>query len=190
MFFRREPLPFVAPLQLKGCTRIPSLCSTTTPLEASGPRARFVLVPSTSTSGSNRRVPPPRGFLLAAHPRAFPSGSTCRSLVPPVRRQLMPRFAACGPVFGWVRSPFFVGYFFLVQPAYLRGVRPSGADGCAFPSAIDFVFVHRFLYVSFSVYVYAGSFSTGAAGRVSRPCSRTSWRTFVARSMGSLRTWQ
>ena len=71
MFFRREPLPFVAPLQLKGCTRIPSLCSTTTPLEASGPRARFVLVPSTSTSGSNRRVPPPRGFLLAAHPRAF-----------------------------------------------------------------------------------------------------------------------
>ena len=34
----------------------------------------------------------------------------------------MPRFAASGPAFGWVRSPFFVGYFFLVQFAFPRGV--------------------------------------------------------------------
>ena len=34
----------------------------------------------------------------------------------------MPRFAACGPVFGQVRSPFFVEYFFLVQFAYPQGV--------------------------------------------------------------------
>ena len=33
----------------------------------------------------------------------------------------MPRFAACGPVFGQVRSPFFVEYFFLVQFAYPQG---------------------------------------------------------------------
>ena len=32
--------------------------------------------------------------------------------------------------------------------------------------------------------------STGAAGRVSRPCSRTSWRSCIARSTGSSCTWQ
>ena len=33
---RREPVPFVAPLQLKGCTRFPFLSSSTTPSGASG----------------------------------------------------------------------------------------------------------------------------------------------------------
>ena len=59
----------------------------------------FVLGLSTSTSGSKRRVPPPRGSLLAARPWAIPSGSSSCSLVSLTRRHLVPRFAASGPGF-------------------------------------------------------------------------------------------
>ena len=79
----------------------------------------FVFGLTTSTSGSNTRVPPPRGSLLAARPWATPSGSSGCS--PLTWRHLMPRFAACGPAFGWVRSPFFIVYFFLLLFAYPRG---------------------------------------------------------------------
>ena len=58
---RGVSVPCLAPLRLKGRTGISSMSSSTTPSGASGSQAQSVLVPSTSTSGSNRRVPPPRG---------------------------------------------------------------------------------------------------------------------------------
>ena len=63
--FDEYKLPPVAPLQLKGCTRTPSLSSTTTPSGASERRHCLCFVLSTSTSGSSRRVPPLRGSRLA-----------------------------------------------------------------------------------------------------------------------------
>ena len=60
------------------------------------------------------------------------------------------------------------------------GVTSSTADGCAFPSAFDFVFVHRFLYVSFSVYVYRGDFLPGRPdvfpGRAHVPLGGLAWQ--------------
>ena len=57
---------FLAPLRLKGRPRTLSLWSTTTLSGASGLQAQSVLVPSTSTSRSDRRVPPPRGLPLCS----------------------------------------------------------------------------------------------------------------------------
>ena len=119
------------PLRLKGRSRIPSMCSSTTPLGASGLRARFVLVPS--------RVPPPRRSLLAACPWATPSGSSCCSLVSLSRRHLMPRFAACGLAFGWVRSPFFVEYFFFACSPIREEDFYRGGRTC-FPVAVKYIF--------------------------------------------------
>ena len=55
------------PLQLKGCTRTSSLVSPTTPSGASVLSAFLRTQHSTSTSGSNRRVPPPRGSSSPVH---------------------------------------------------------------------------------------------------------------------------
>ena len=38
----------------------------------------------------------------------------------------MPRFAACGPAYGWVRSPYVIVYFFFCLIAYSRGGFLSG----------------------------------------------------------------
>ena len=64
-----------------------------------------------------------------------------------MRRSLMPRGAACG-------STFLVGPFSLLLDLRLRhcarlcaGSTCTGADGCAFPSATAWVFMHRIAYV-------------------------------------------
>ena len=83
-------MPSLAPLRLKA-VRDCLLCVH--PLrfqERHGPQALSVFVPSTSTSGSNRRVPPPRGgYLLAARPRALPSAFPCCSV--PFMHEAYPR---------------------------------------------------------------------------------------------------
>ena len=78
----------------------------------------FVLVSSTSTSGSNRRVPPPRGsprrspLLDISFVRLYPFG-----FIPPTRRFFMPRGAACG-------STLSVGPLSLLRiPRFLSCVR-------------------------------------------------------------------
>ena len=67
------------PLQLKGCTGTPTLSSTTTPSGASVLQVHFALWHSTSASGPNRRVPPPRGLLPRCPSGAFPSSSVSSS---------------------------------------------------------------------------------------------------------------
>ena len=88
------------PLQLKGCTRTSCLFSPTTPSGASVLSAFLSHTQhSTSTLGSNWRVPPPRGSSSPAH--------LGPPLLPPLalrpfsftRRFLMPRSAACGSMF-------------------------------------------------------------------------------------------
>ena len=173
-------LPLVAPLQLKGCTRTSSLSTSTTPPGASLCTVR---------TGSNRRVPPPRGSLLAARPWAIPSGSSSCSLVLPTRRHLMPRSAACGPVFGWVRSPFFVGYFFLVQFAYVRGVRLPGQTD-AFPVCVC-LRLWRSCFVSpRSCLPVPPARKVPGRPDLSRSRSSTSPWSLVPRSTGSLRIWR
>ena len=81
---------------------------------------------STSTSGSNRRVPPPRGSSSQVHlghplpPALAVWGFSC------TRRLLTPRCAACGSTFPVVRSPFFGFYVILLVVAYLREVCVRG----------------------------------------------------------------
>ena len=111
-------------------------------------------LPSTSTSGSNRRVPPPRGFLLAAHPWASPSGSSTLSLVPFTSRNLMPKFAACGPVSRLGPLSLLLWVVPRCAVRLFAGSTFSGAGGCVFPSAIDFVFGDRFPYFSSFVYLF------------------------------------
>ena len=138
-------------------------------------QVHFALGHSTSASGQNRRVPPPRGL-----PPPLPiSGLPLRPRVvlrpsPFTRRFLIPRFAACGPLFqsgplsllSWVRG-------LSCGPLCATGIS-SGADGrvsrlrLSSPSAIAFS-VPSLLCMSSAV-----SQCTGAVGRVSRPRSRTS----------------
>ena len=82
---------------------------------------------STSTSGSNRRVPPPRGSSSPAH--LGPPPSSCSSpfglsLLRGVssRRGAPPE----DPRFPWIRSPFFWSYVFVTVLVYARDVRPGG----------------------------------------------------------------
>ena len=110
----------MASLQQKGCTRIASLCSSTAPTGASG--VRFVLVPSTSTSGSNWRVPPPRGFPPRCPSLGIPF--CFRKLFFGFSYEAIPHAEVRCPlaVHVWVRSAFFIGYFFVVVFACPRGV--------------------------------------------------------------------
>ena len=150
----------------------------------------FVLGSSISTSVSNWRVLPPQGFLLAAHPWAFPSGSSSRTLVTPTRRHFLPRFAACGPV-SRLGPLSLLHWVFLPCPARRSSwCMASGADGCVSRLRPCSSFSIVFGTSSFLFTCTTGSRGTGAAGRVSQLCSRTSWWTPVGRSTGSLRTWQ
>ena len=114
-------MPLVAPLQLKGCTRIPSLRTTTTPSGASKPRALscsgLPLRPRGRT-GVFRRREGPSSLPVPGHPLLarlavlwflIRGDTSCRGSPP------------ADPLFGWVRSPFFIGYFFFVQLVYPRG---------------------------------------------------------------------
>ena len=63
-----------------------------------------------------------------------------------MRRCSTPRFAACGPSSGVVRSPFFTAYMFLAALSYTRWVLLLGRRTC-FPSAVKLAYCHRFQYV-------------------------------------------
>ena len=127
-----------------------------------------VIGSSTSTTGSARRVPPPRGSLLAARLWASPSGSSSRSLF------LTRGYTSCrgwppaDPFLAWVRSPFFIGYFFCVQFVFPRGVWVPGQTDVlsrlrsTSPTAIVSS------TSSLSRTTSAESLRTGAVGRVSR----------------------
>ena len=112
----------MAPLQLEGCTGTPTLSSTTTPSGASVLQVRFALWHSTSASGPNRRVPPPRGSPPRCPSRAFPSSSVSSSLLSLYEAFLIPRFVASWPSSGVVHSPFFFGYVFFFAVLYARQV--------------------------------------------------------------------
>ena len=78
---------------------------------------------STSTSGSNWRVPPPRGFRLAALLYGLPYfGSSSLSSVRGFysSRGLPPADPA------GIRPPFFIKYVFIVEFSYTRGERQPG----------------------------------------------------------------
>ena len=112
----------------------------------------FVLGLSTSpTPTSNRRVPLPRGSLLAARPRAIPSGSSCPSGFL-TRRHLVPRFAASGPVFRLGPLSLLHWVLLLHHARLCARSLGSGADGRVFPSAFESVFGHRACYALFFVY--------------------------------------
>ena len=137
-----------------------------------------VLGSSTSTTGSARRVPPPRGSLLAARLWVSPSGSSSRSLF------LIRGYTSCR---GWpprLGPLSLLHWVFLLRPVSLsaRSIG-SGADGCAFPSAVDLVYCHRFQYV----FSFSYNFRGVPAYRGGRTCFPTAikYRVFLwNRSVG------
>ena len=114
---------------------------------------------STSTSGSNRRVPPPRGSSSPAplgHPLLPALALRLLSLT---RRILTPRCAACG-------STFPVGPLSLLLVLRLHHCArlcarctSRGADGCVSPSAIAGVFWNRIRYLFAFDRLFRGVFS-------------------------------
>ena len=92
------------------------------------------------------------------------------------RRFLTPRFAACGPSSGVVRSPFFTAYMFLATLSYTRWVLLLGQTGrvsrlrSSSPTAI--------VSSTFSLSRIASveSLRSAAVGCISRPRSST-WRS-------------
>ena len=110
-------------------------------------QALSVLVLSASTSGSNWRVPPPRGSSSPA-PLGHP-------LLPPLavrpffatRRILTPRCAACGSMFRVDPLSLPRVLRLLSRTRLCAGSTCTGADGCAFPSATAGVFRCRIRYL-------------------------------------------
>ena len=113
---------------------------------------------STSTSGSNRRIPPPRGSSSQAslgHPLLLPLA--VRPLFS-LRRILTPRCAACGSIFPVVPLSLLL---VLRLPSCARlcaRCTCTGADGCAFPSATAGVFQYRIAYVFALTRLFRGAF--------------------------------
>ena len=68
----------------------------------------------------------------------------------------MPRLAASGPI-SRLGPLSLLHWVFLLRPVRLsaRSIG-SGADGCAFPSAVDLVYCHRFQYVFSFSYNFRG----------------------------------
>ena len=147
------------PLQLKGCTRTSSLFSPTTPSGASVLCAcslhsalHFDLGVELACSAA-ARVPPRRPslgipFWLRLAVLVFlmyEAYTSCRGC------------AASGPTLAWVRSPFFIGYSTsCVSVRLFARSMGSGADGRAFPSAVDFVYCHRMSSTSSLCLVFRG----------------------------------
>ena len=119
-------------------------------------QVHFALWHSTSASGPNRRVPPPRGFPPRCPSRAFPASSVSSSTLSLYEafphsevRRLWALFQS-GPLsllycvrWSFLRSSMRVKFFF-------RGRRTC------FPSAVDFAFCHRILYSINLVDVFRG----------------------------------
>ena len=98
----------------------------------------------------------------------------------------MPRFAARGPVEGRVRFPFFVGYFFIVELAYSRGLLLLGQTDVLprlrSSSSLAIVSCTSSILVTCST----GTRGTGAAGRVSRPRLRTTSGSPISKAHSEL----
>ena len=112
-------MPLVAPLQLKGCTRTSSFCSTTAPSGGVKASSTFVLGLSTSTSRSSRRVPPPRG-----------SPPRCPSLGVPF----------------WLVQPFFGSSYQVTPHAEVHRLRTRLSAGSALPSSLCIFFFVPLVY--------------------------------------------
>ena len=173
------------PLQLKGCTRTSSMFSPTTPSGASVLVLVLSTQHSTSTSGSNRRVPPPRGSSSPVHlghpllPALAVWGFSC------TRRLLMPRCAACGSTLLWVRSPFFDFYVILLESAYALVLPVRERTDVLSRPRLPVASRIAFGISSFLSGCSAESFCTRAAGRVSRPRLRTSSSSLLYSSIRS-----
>ena len=115
-----------------------------------------VLGSSTSTTGSARRVPPPRRVAPRRPSLGIPFWLVLPFSVLHARLHLMPRLAASGPI-SRLGPLSLLHWVFLLRPVRLsaRSVG-SGADGRAFPSAVDFVYCHRFQYVFSFSYNFRG----------------------------------
>ena len=85
-------------------------------------QALSVFVLSTSTTGSNRRVPPPRGSRLAPLLQGLPF-SVFLSFLYGTRLLLFPRLPPTDP--GGIR-PFVLMYVVFVELTYARGIRQPG----------------------------------------------------------------
>ena len=111
----------------------------TTPSVASRPRALWCSGSSSSTSGSNWRVPPPRGgyyfsgVLPFSLPRYF--------LFLFAKRHLFPRGAAGESAVSWTRPPFVVVHVFLAAFAYSPLGTCSRPSGRVFPDVVVYTFV-------------------------------------------------
>ena len=133
-------------------------------------QVHFALWHSTSASGPNRRVPPPRGLPPRCPSRAFPSFSVSSSPLSLTRRFLIPRCAACGPSSRVVHSPFFLGYVFLAV-LYARQVYLPGQDGRVSRLRSTFTFCLRIQYSLNLVFVFRGD----SAYRGGRTCFPTAF---------------
>ena len=113
----------MAPLQLKGCTRTPSLCSSTTPSGASERRRCLCLcspLRPRGQSGVFRRREGP-----ASLPFSRGSPSPCSSPFSTVRGFFSSRgLPPTDP--GGIRPPFVLMYVIFVELTYVRGVHQPG----------------------------------------------------------------
>ena len=115
-----------------------------------------VLGSSTSTTGAGQacsaatRVPPRRPSLGIPFWLVWPFS------VPHTRLHLMPRLAASGPI-SRLGPLSLLHWVFLLRPVRLSARSMGfGADGRAFPSAVDLVYCHRFQYVFSFSYNFRG----------------------------------
>ena len=125
-------LPLVAPLQLKGCTRTPSLCSSTTPSGASERRHCLCLCSPLRLRGRTgvfrRREGP------ASLPFSRASPSPCSSSLSSVRGFFSSRGWPPADPFG-IRPPFVLMYVIVVELSYVAGSTSTGASGRVFLGA-------------------------------------------------------
>ena len=137
----------MAPLQLKDCTRTPSLCSPTTPSGASERRHCQCLCSPLRPRGRagvfRRSKSPASQFLLGTPPSFFSrlSFACVRVVLPRPVDSLPPTRLWCGSA-----SPTSLPTSSLLQASMRGGYVFQGVRTC-FPGAIDTEFGHRISYV-------------------------------------------
>ena len=126
---------------------------------------------STSTSGSNRRVPPRRGSSSPAHlgPPLLPPLVVWVSLVRGVssHRGAPP----ADPRFLWIRSPFFWSYVFFPELVYAREVPPRGRSDVFSRPRLPTFSQNRIVYFIALARLFCGAFFY-RGGRTRFPRSR------------------
>ena len=143
----------MAPLQLKGCARTSSISTTTTPSGRQGSE-HLLLAPSTSTTGSTRRV--------SAAARVSSSPAFLASLFFLVlffaslwhEASPLPGLPLAVPRFPAGRSPYVFGYAFFFAFVFFLAFFHRGVRTC-FPAVFSYLLevsqskVHRFtVYVA------------------------------------------